>query len=125
MEETMMSAWADFAKTANPSASIPVVWPMYNEQNPTFMRLDRNDLLRTDSEKYTLDSLLEEVLSKPEATQLEKCLMVWESLVNIGDVHLELLETLGGGTCAKYDLLAEQQKIRDFFVENFGSVSAR
>ena len=72
---------------------------------------DRNDLLRTDSEKYTLDSLLEEVLSKPEATQLEKCLMVWESLVNIGDVSLELLETLGGGTCAKYDLLAEQQKI--------------
>jgi para-nitrobenzyl esterase len=125
MEETMMSAWADFAKTANPSASIPVVWPIYNEQSATFMRLDINDLLRTDSEKYTLDSLLEEVLSKPEATQLEKCLMVWESLVNIGDVSLELLETLGGGTCAKYDLLAEQQKIRDFFVENFGSVSVR
>ncbi|GIR40645.1 MAG: hypothetical protein CM15mP51_14250 [Porticoccaceae bacterium] len=99
MEETMMSAWADFAKTANPSASIPVVWPMYNEQSATFMRLDRNDLLRTDSEKYTLDSLLEEVLSKPEATQLEKCLMVWESLVNIGDVYLEPLETLEGDVC--------------------------
>ena len=125
MEETMMSAWADFAKTANPSESIPVVWPMFNEKDSTFMRLDKKDLLRTDSEKYVLDSLLEEVLSKPEATQLEKCLMVWESLVNIGDVNLGPLKTLGGGVCVKYDLLAEQQKIRDFFVENFGSVSAR
>ena len=82
---------------------------MYNEQNSTFMRLDRNDLSHR-LRKIYLDSLLEEVLSKPEATQSKKCLMVWESLVNIGDVYLEPLETLGGER-AKYDLLAEQQKI--------------
>ena len=34
-------------------------------------------------------------------------------LVNIGDVYLGPLETVGGGACAKYDLLAEQQKIRE------------
>jgi para-nitrobenzyl esterase len=70
-----------------------------------------------------MDSLLNTLAENRAPTELEKCLIVWESLVNVGDPELEAIGDWNTGSCVRFDLLQEQKNIQSRLIAEFGSVS--
>lgn len=123
MERTMMSTWAHFAKTGDPNGSIPIPWKPYSTHDRVFLRLDKDADLALASEDEDLDSLLAQVVNTEVASDLEKCLIVWESLVNVGDPDISRYRRWNEGRCEVFDISKEQQKIRNDLRETYGSVT--
>ena len=57
------------------------------------------------------------------ATDLEKCLLVRETVINIGDPNLSLLNNWNNGLCNRFDLESELRKIEDDLISKYGQVS--
>ena len=122
MESVMMSAWSDFAKHGDPSLNLPIAWPPYNGENRSFVRLDKNDLLRSDTETHDLRSMLEEMMMSEIPSDTEKCLIALESFLNIGDSDISSLETLNSGRCNEIEVFYDIQSIKRYYLSRFGSI---
>ena len=57
------------------------------------------------------------------ATDLEKCLLVRETVINIGDPNVSLLNNWNNGLCNRFDLEFELRKIEDDLISKYGQVS--
>jgi para-nitrobenzyl esterase len=123
METTMMRAWSDFAKGFGPGDRLDVDWRPFNKQLQYYAHLDRDDALRLDSESETMKTLLDRLKVNQIATDLEKCLIVWESLVNIGDVDVDSFHHWNNGFCGQFDIVQEQSKLNQALIDEFGSTS--
>ncbi len=122
MESVMMSAWSDFAKHGDPSINLPIAWPAYNSENRSFVRLDKNDLLRSDTETHDLRSMLEAMMTSEIPSDLEKCLIALESFLNIGDSDIPALATLNNGSCNEIDVFYDIDSIKQYYLSRFGSI---
>ncbi len=122
MESVMMSAWSDFAKHGDPSLNLPIAWPAYNSENRSFVRLDKNDLLRSDTETHDLRSMLEEMMTSEIPSDVEKCLIALESFLNIGDSDIPALATLNNGSCNEIEVFYDIESIKRYYLSRFGSI---
>ena len=123
MEDTMMDAWAGFSRSGSPDVDLPIDWQPFQGSMPAFLHLDKDDLLRVGIEEHSLVSLLDSVAEFSTSDLLQKCMIVWESSINIGDPSLDLVDTWQDGQCKRYDVLQEQKEIQDRLISKFGSVS--
>jgi len=122
MEEKMMTVWANFAKTGNPSLSNDFQWPAFTASNQIFMKLDTD--LSVDNESTDLSSLVAGIFhSEVGFTTLQKCLLARDSLKNVGDDLTSALPKLSNGECNLYDLDQEYRKIEKDLIDKYGSLS--
>ena len=87
------------------------------------MHLDKDEFLALDFETQSLDSLLERVVANNAASHAEKCILVWETLINIGDADIPRYKAWNNGQCAKFDARAEQDKIAAELIRQYGTSS--
>ena len=123
MQDTVMNIWGDFAGSAIPDKSLPFKWQPYNSADKAYVHLDKDEFLALDFETQTLDSLLERVANFSDASYAEKCILVWETLINIGDADIPRYKSWNNGQCANFDARAEQNKIAKKLIEKYGSAS--
>ena len=91
MEETFLSAWSNFAKKGESIIeNADVQWEKYTSSKQAFMVLDNLSQLRSISDKKNMDDILS-FENTNVATDLEKCLLVRETVINIGDPNVSLL----------------------------------
>ena len=121
MEETIMSAWSNFASIGSPGADMAINWDQFTSSLPTYIHLDKSELLRSDVELHSMDSLLNTLSDHAAPSELERCLIVWESLINVGDPDLVAMKAWNGGVCNRFDLTQEQKNIQDQIIAEFGS----
>ena len=68
-------------------------------------------------------TLLDSLKGHQVATDLEKCLIVWESLVNVGDADVASFQNWNNGFCRQFDIVHEQSKLNQALIDEFGSAS--
>jgi para-nitrobenzyl esterase len=123
MQRTVMNIWGDFAASATPDKSLPFQWQAYDSSAKAYVHLDKDEFLALDFETQTLDSLLARVAANKDLSYAEQCILVWETLINIGDADIPRYNSWNSGQCANFDARAEQNKIAEKLVEKFGSWS--
>ena len=122
MESVMMSAWSDFAKYGDPSPNLPISWPAYDGKEKSFIRLDKNDLLRIDKETHTLRSMLEEMMTSSIPSKVERCLIALESLLNIGESEISSLYSFNSGSCSEIEVFDDVESIKRYYMSHFGPI---
>jgi len=122
MEDKMMTVWANFAKTGNPSLINDMQWPAFTASTQLFMKLDTS--LSVGYESNDLSSLVSGIFSSEVGlTSLQKCLLARDSLKNVGDDLISALPKLSSGECDLYDLDQEYRKIEKDLMDRYGSLS--
>jgi para-nitrobenzyl esterase len=121
MRELMMSAWAGFARTGTPP--LPIEWPAFTAGERRFVHLDVGDALRASSDRKTLGSLLDEVSRSRVLSDLELCLLAWETLTKVGEPDYAAYAAWDQGRCAGIDAAAEQAAIDEALIAEHGSTS--
>ena len=123
MQETMMNAWASFAKTGVPNTGKDVQWKKFNSKDRAFMKLDSDKYLSLDKEMLSLEFILENLRLSPEGTLLEKCLLAEETFFNIGDPLEDEFNKWNEGACKQFDMDFERKKIETDLIEEYGSAT--
>jgi len=122
MQDTMMSAWASFAKTGKPSLDQPSGWRQFTGQNPLYLHLDIDSKLRLEVEGQSLSSLLRELSVDPTPSELQRCLILWEIFTNIENSELSDYRGWDQGRCRQLDIMAYQSAMADELIAKYGSV---
>ena len=122
MEDTVMSAWTNFAKGAVPDIEKSLQWQKFSTASPQFLRLDKDDALRMDVEQDNVDSLLNRMAGSPAPTDLERCYIAWETFTNVGNADPEGYTSWNSGLCANVDMRAEQRAIAAKLLAEHGSI---
>ncbi len=123
MQETMMNAWASFAKTGIPSTGKQHKWSKFNSSDRVFLKLDSDEHLSLDKEMLSLEFILGQVRLSPVGTLVEKCLLIEETIINIGDPVPSYLSDWNQGACKQFDIRQERKKIEIDLIKEYGSVS--
>lgn len=123
MQETMMNAWASFAKTGTPNTGKQHQWKKFNSKDRTFMKLDSDEYLSLDKEMLSLEFILGNVRLSPVGTLVEKCLLVEEIYFNIGDPLYDQFSEWNQGACKQFDMDLERKKIETDLIKEYGSVT--
>jgi len=123
MERTFMNIWGDFAHSGVPDKSLEFEWQRYNSKTKPYVRLDRDEYLGLQFETETLDTLLAGIAADSNASHIEKCLLVWETLINIGNADVARYQSWNNGQCEKLNARAEQERIAVELIEEFGTAS--
>ena len=123
MKETMMQAWASFAKTGIPTTGKNQEWKKFDSQDRVFMKLDSDEYLSLGKEILSLKFITENVRLSPVGTLLEKCLLVQETFFNIGDYLEDEFMKWNQGACQQFDMDFERKKIETDLIEEFGSAT--
>lgn len=121
MRDLMMSAWAGFARTGEPELSID--WPAFSAADRDFVHLDVGDALRASSDDSTMASLLGEARRSELLSDIERCLLVWDTLTKVGEPDYVTYEAWEQGHCSKVDAAAEQAAINAAITAEHGSTS--
>ena len=121
MRTTMMGAWSNFARSADPGVGLPFDWVAFKTAKPAFIHLDKDDLLRMDVEQDNIVTLLNDVSENSGSSELEKCFIVWEAFTAVGDNRLAEYHSWNNGLCNQFDIKAEQRKMNDSLIAEFGS----
>ena len=123
MQRTVMNIWGDFAHGKAPDSSLGLTWPRYNSEQKPYLHLDRDIDLALDSETGSLEQLLAAVAVSENASHSEKCLLVWETLINIGNPDIPRYRSWNQGQCQQFDARAEQRRIAAELTAEFGSTT--
>ena len=123
MQDTMMNAWATFAKTGVPKTGKSVEWEKFDSENRKFLKLDSDEYLSLDREMLSLEFILGNLRLSPTGNLLEKCLLAEETFFNIGDRMDEEFLEWNNGVCKQFDMYKERKKIETDLVEEYGSVT--
>ena len=123
MQETMMNAWASFAKNGVPDTGKKLEWSRFTSKERAFLKLDSNEHLSMDKEMLSLKYILGNVRLSPVGTLLEKCLLAKETFDNIGNPLLEDYLLWNQGACNQFNVNKERKKINDNLIAEYGSVS--
>ena len=123
MQDTMMNAWATFAKTGIPKTGKGVEWEKFDSENRKFLKLDSDEYLSLGREMLSLEFILGNLILSPTGNLLEKCLLAEETFFNIGDRMDEEFLEWNNGVCKQFDMHKERKKIETDLVEEYGSAS--
>ncbi|MFT5484912.1 MAG: para-nitrobenzyl esterase [Halieaceae bacterium] len=121
MEQTMMRAWANFARGGTPGNAGSTHWDSYSVASPAFMVLDIDKNLALATEAKTLASLLADVDKTPLLSSLQKCLLVWDSLTKVGEPDYTSYHRWNEGQCTDTNAALEQDRIDAQLREEHGS----
>ena len=122
MQETMMNAWASFAKNGVPDTG-KLEWSRFTSKERAFLKLDSNENLSMDKEMLSLKYILGNVRLSPVGTLLEKCLLAKETFDNIGNPLPKDYSSWNQGACNQFNVNKERKKINDDLIAEYGSVS--
>lgn len=124
MTERMMSAWGNFARDGQPGIVDGMPWPEFAPRSPHVMILDSGDAMRVDAKGVYLDELLQEAAS-PSAplSSVERCILVWEMLTNIGEPYYGHYQRWNDGECSDIDARAEKLATRLALEAEYGSAT--
>jgi len=123
MNQTFMNVWGDFAASGTPDTSLEFDWQAYTSAKKAYVRLDKDELLALDFELETLTSVLAKIAANTHADPIEKCLMVWETLINVGDRDIPRYKSWNNRQCADFDAREAQENIAIELIEEFGDTS--
>jgi len=123
MQETMMNAWASFAKTGIPDTGKEQQWRKFDSKDRAFMKLDSDKHLSIDKEMLSLEFILGNLALSPVGTLLEKCLLAQETFFNIGDRLENNFEEWHGSACTQFDMDLERKKIESDLINEYGSAT--
>ena len=123
MQETMMNAWASFAKNGVPDVGKKLEWSRFTSKERAFLKLDSNESLSMDKEMLSLKYILGNVRLSPVGTLLEKCLLAKETFDNIGNPLPKDYSSWNQGACNQFNINKERKKINDDLIAEYGSVS--
>ena len=123
MERTFINVWGDFAHSGIPDKSLDFEWQRYNSKTKAYVRLDRDEFLELQFETETLGTLLAGIAADTNASHIEKCLLAWETLINIGDADVARYKAWNNGQCEELDARGEQERIAVELIEEFGTAS--
>ena len=123
MQETMMNAWASFAKNGVPDTGKKLEWSRFTSKERAFLKLDSNENLSMDKEMLSLKYILGNVRLSPVGTLLEKCLLAKETFDNIGNPLPKDYSSWNQGACNQFNINKERKKINDDLISEYGSVS--
>ena len=123
MQETMMNAWASFAKNGVPDTGKKLEWSRFTSKERAFLKLDSNENLSMDKEMLSLEYILGNVRLSPVGTLLEKCLLAKETFDNIGNPLPKDYSSWNQGACNQFNVNKERKKINDDLILEYGSVS--
>lgn len=122
MQDSMMSAWASFAKTGKPITGRPSSWQPFSGQNPLYLHLDIDSKLRLEVEGQSLSSLLEQLSVSSIPSEPQRCLILWEIFTNIENMDLSAYKHWDRGRCRKFDTMAYQAAMADELISAYGSL---
>ncbi len=71
----------------------------------------------------TVTPVLAKIAESTHADPAEKCLMVWETLVNVGDRDIPRYKTWNNSQCVNFDARKAQENIAIELIEEFGATS--
>jgi para-nitrobenzyl esterase len=123
MNRTFMNLWGDFAASGTPDTSLGFEWQAYTSAKKAYVRLDKDELLALEFELETLTSVLAKIAGTTHADPTEKCLMVWETLVNVGDRDIPRYKSWNNSQCVNFDARKAQETIAIELIEEFGATS--
>jgi para-nitrobenzyl esterase len=123
MQETMMNAWASFARNGVPDTGKKLEWSRFTSKERAFLKLDSNENLSMDKEMLSLEYILGNVRLSPVGTLLEKCLLAKETFDNIGNPLPKEFSSWNQGACNQFNVNKERKKINDDLISEYGSVS--
>ena len=123
MERTFMDVWGDFAHSGIPDQSLDFEWQRYNSKTKPYVRLDRDEFLSLQFETETLDTLLAGIAADNNASHMEKCLLLWETLTNVGSADVARYQSWNNGQCEQFDARSHQERIAIDLIEEFGTSS--
>ncbi len=84
----MMRFWSNFAKFGNPGYSTNnVMWEPYivDENNTSYIILDKKKNLKMSSDNLTLKSLAQEIFFDERLNELEKCVVLYQMFTYVGN----------------------------------------
>ena len=123
MQDTMMNAWATFAKTGIPKTGKGIEWEKFDSKNRKFLKLDSDEYLSLDREMLSIEFILENLRISPTGNLLEKCLLAEETFFNIGDRMDEEFLEWNSAVCRQFDMHQERKKIETNLIKEYGSAS--
>jgi para-nitrobenzyl esterase len=123
MNRTFMNIWGDFAASGIPDTSLRFDWQGYTSAKKPYLRLDKDELLALDFESETLTSVLAKIAANTHADPIAQCLMVWETLINVGDRDIPRYKSWNDRQCVDFDARKAQENIAIELIEEFGSTS--
>ncbi len=123
MQDTMMNAWATFAKTGIPETGKGIEWEKFDSINRKFLKLDSDEYLSLDREMLSIEFILENLRISPTGNLLEKCLLAEETFFNIGDRMDEEFLEWNSAVCKQFDMHQERKKIETNLIKEYGSAS--
>ena len=119
----MMNAWASFARYGTPDTGKNIPWKIFKSEKRYFMKLDNDNSLSMEQDMLSMEDLLNSIQLSAIGSLLEKCLLVRETIENIGDPLEDVYAKWNQEACAKFDINAERKKIEDQLIAQYGSVS--
>lgn len=117
----MMTAWANFAKVGNPGEPVGITWPRFSQRAPHYLHLDTPESVKLSLEDMTFDELVNNIASIEGFSPTERCLLLWESLVNIGLPKYGDYTRWNDGACADVDAVGEKLAIKSALEAEFGT----
>ena len=123
MQDTMMNAWATFAKTGIPKTGKGIEWEKFDSKNRKFLKLDSDEYLSLGREMLSIEFILENLRISPTGNLLEKCLLAEETFFNIGDRMDEEFLEWNSAVCRQFDMHQERKKIETNLIKEYGSAS--
>jgi para-nitrobenzyl esterase len=123
MQSTMMNAWSSFAREGMPDTNNAVGWKPFNSLERSFIKLDKDQSMAISQDNLSIQNILEDIKLASVGTILEKCLLVRETLENIGDPLEAEYALWNHGVCNQFDVNLERKKIESQLIKQYGSVS--
>ena len=123
MTSRMMGAWGKFAREGSPGSVAGTPWPPFSRQAPHTMVLDSGESVRIEAKELTLDALLQAASAPSPLSAVERCLLTWELLINIGRPEYSEYARWNDGECAALDPRQEKRKIQSRLVSEYGSAT--
>ena len=118
-----MAAWGNFARTGHPGQVRGNPWPLFTDVAPHTIIFDSpgEDWLTVESP--TLEGLLREAAEPSMLSDLERCLLVWELVTNIGNPAYTEYDRWDNGACQGTVPRVEKARITAELIETYGSAS--
>ena len=114
----MMKFWSNFAKYGKPGYSTNnIKWELYNfdENNISYIVLDKRKNLKMSSDNLTFNQLSEEVFLDERLSDLEKCVVLYQMFTYVGnDIYDENIRNYPGS--------CNRQSSEDFIINNASSI---
>ncbi len=124
MTNTMMAAWANFARFGNPGALRGKEWPVFSTQAPSFMILDDDEAIRVEKQFLTDEQILSQLISEPLFNKEERCILAWELTTALGEPTYTKYRKWNFNECENTGVRGLRRGISDGLREKYGSVQA-